>query len=132
MNNDINNKINDAILNFYLEADKNSINEVLKNDLTNFDDYNKKKKQLIFLAKAKAKQIENEKLQQLACKIQEAFIHNIEKPIALFKQMLQGYNMSPLLYNNLDKLSKDEIIEIIKDNNFVELLEQLDDNEQKI
>lgn len=59
MNNYIKNKINEALYNFYLEADESVINDSLKNDIPNHDEYNKKKKQLIFLAKAKAKQQHN-------------------------------------------------------------------------
>ena len=56
MSNDIKNKINEALYNFYLEADKDIINDSLKSDIQNLDEYNKKKKKIIFLAKAKAQQ----------------------------------------------------------------------------
>lgn len=130
MNNDIKNKINDALYNFYLEADKDTINDSLKSDIQNLDEYNKKKKQIIFLAKAKANQKHNENLLQLANKFQEALLQNIEKPIALLKQLVQGNNTSLALYNNLEKLSKEDIIEIIKDKNLIELLEKLEENDK--
>jgi len=129
MSNEIENKINDALFNFYLEADKDIIKDSLKRDIQNLDEYNKKKKQIIFLANAKAKQKHNEYLLALANKFQEAVLQNIEKPVAILKQLIQG-NASLALYRNLDKLSKEDIIEIIKDKNLVELLEQLDDNDK--
>lgn len=129
MSNEIKNKINDALYNFYLEADKDIIKDSLKRDIQNLDEYNKKKKQIIFLAQAKAKQKHNEYLLALANKFQEAVLHNIEKPVAILKQLIQG-NASLALYRNLDKLSKDDIIEIIKDKNLVELLEQLENNDK--
>jgi hypothetical protein len=129
MSKEINNKINDALYDFYLEADKDFIKDSLKSDIQNLDEYNKKKKQIIFLAQAKAKQKHNEYLLALANKFQEAVLQNIEKPVAILKQLIQG-NASLALYRNLDKLSKEDIIEIIKDKNLVELLEQLENNDK--
>lgn len=129
MSNEIKKKINDALYNFYLEADKDTIKDSLKSDIQNLDEYNKKKKQIIFLVQAKAKQKHNEYLLALANKFQEAVLQNIEKPVAILKQLIQE-NASLALYRNLDKLSKEDIIEIIKDKNLVELLEQLDDNDK--
>ena len=129
MNNEIKIKINDALYNFYLEADKDIIKDSQKSDIQNLEEYNKKKKQIIFLAQAKAKQKHNEYLLALANKFQEAVLQNIEKPVAILKQLIQG-NASLALYRNLDKLSKEDIIEIIKDKNLVELLEQLENNDK--
>jgi len=130
MSNDFENKIDDALFNFYLEADKDTIDGLLEENIRNLDEYAKKKKQIIFLAKATLNKKHNEYLLQLANKFQEAVLSNVEKPIAILKQLIQGNN-SLALYKNLDKLSKEDIIEIIKDNNLVELLEQLDENEKK-
>ncbi|MBY0534888.1 MAG: hypothetical protein K2P88_03480 [Chitinophagaceae bacterium] len=129
MSKEIKNKINDALFNFYLEADKETINDSLKDDIQNLDDYNKKKKQIIFFAKAKANKKHNEYLLELASKFQEAVLFNIEKPVAILKQLIQG-NASLALYRNLDKLTKEDIIEIIKDKNLVQLLEQLEENDK--
>ena len=131
MSNDIKNKINDALFNFYLEADKETIKDSLASDIQNLDEYNKKKKQIIFLAKAKAKQKHNEHLLELANKFQDAILNNIEKPVAILKQFIQKNTASPALYRNFDKLSKEDIIEIIKDKNLVELLEQLEENDKR-
>jgi hypothetical protein len=130
MSNEIKNKINDALFNFYLEADKETIKDSLESDMRNLDEYNKKKKQIIFLAKAKAKQKHNEYLLELANKFQEAIVNNIEKPVAILRQFIQENTASPALYRNFDKLSKEDIIEIIKDKNLVELLEKLEENDK--
>lgn len=125
MSNEIKNKIDDALFNFYLDADKDTISDSLKDGISNFEEYNKKKKQIIFLAKANAKKQHNEHLLELANKFQEALILNIDKPVSILKQIIQG-NPSLALYRNLDKLTNEDIIEIIKDKNLVELLEQME------
>lgn len=129
MSNEIKNRIDDALFNFFLEADKDSINDLLKDDIQNLEEYNKKKKQIIFLAKATVNKTHNEHLMELTTKFQEAILSNIEKPIAILKQLIQG-NASPALFRNLDKLTKEDIIEIIKDKNLVQLLEQLEENDK--
>lgn len=129
MSNEIKNKINEALYNFYLEADEDIIIDSLKGDIQNLDEYNKKKKQIIFLAKAKAQQKQNDYLKELVNKFKEAINENIEKPVAILKQLIQD-KPSFALYRNLDKLSKEDIIEIIKDKNLVELLEQLEENDK--
>lgn len=130
MSSEIKNKIDDALFKFYLEADKDTIKETLQENIQNLVEYEKKKKRILFLAKATANRRHNESLLQLVSKFQEALLMNIEKPIAILKQIVQG-NPSFALYRNLDKISKEDIIEIIKDKNFVELIEQLEEDEKK-
>lgn len=127
MSDEIKNKIDDALFNFYLDADKDTIHDSLKDDIPDFEEYIKKKKRFIFLANANAKKQHNEYLLGLVNKFQEALIHNIDKPVSILKQIIQG-NPSLALFRNLDKLSKEDIIEIIKDKNLVELLEQLEED----
>ncbi len=67
---------------------------------------------------------------QLVSKFHEALLLKTEKPITILKQLVQD-NSSFALYRNLDKLSKEDIIEIIKDTNLVGLLEQLDEHEKE-
>jgi len=130
MSREIQNKIDDALFNFYLEADKDIIKDSLQENIQNLVEYEKKKKRILFLAKATANKRHNETLLQLVSKFQEALLLNIEKPIAILKQLVQG-NPSFALYRNLDKFSKEDIIEIIKDKNFVELIEQSEEDEKK-
>ena len=130
MSREIKYKIEEALFNFYLEADKEIIKDSLQENIQNLVEYEKKKKRILFLAKATANKRHNESLLQLVSKFQEALLMNIEKPIAILKQLVQG-NPSFALYRNLDKFSKEDIIEIIKDKNFVELIEQLEEDEKK-
>ena len=129
MSREIKKKIDDALFNFYLVADKDTIRDSLQDSIQNLVEYEKKKKKLLFLAKATAKSRHNESLLQLVSKFQEALLLNIEKPIAILKQLVQG-SPSFALYKNLDKISKEDIIEIIKDKNFIELIEQLEEDEK--
>lgn len=131
MSNTISNKVDDALFNFYLEADKDTVSEILKEEIANPDEYSKKKKQLLFHLKATANKKRNDYLLSLAEKFMQGIEQNIERPVAILKQIIQG-NSSLALYRNLDKLSKEDIIEIIKDKNFVELIEQLDKNENNL
>lgn len=129
MKNYINNKINEALYNLYLEVDRCEVNDTLKDYIPNLDEYNMKKKHIIFLLKAKAKQQHNDKLKELVSKFKYAINENIEKPVAVLKHLIQG-NPSFALYRNLNMLTNEDLVEIIKDKNFVELLEQLEDNEK--
>ncbi len=130
MSREIKNKIDEALFNFYLEADKDTIKDSLQENIKNLVEYEKKKKRFLFLAKATANRNHNESLLQLVTKFQEALLLNIEKPVAILKQIIQG-NPSFALYRNLDKISMEDIIEIIKDKNFIELIEQLEEDETK-
>lgn len=130
MSNNIKNRIDDALIAFYKEVDKDALADMLKDDVSDIDAYNKKKKQLVFLARAKAQKERNDNLLKLVSKLQQAIEANIEKPVAMLKQFIQG-NTSLALYRNLDKLSKEDIIEIIKDQNFVQLIEELENDEKR-
>jgi len=126
---EIKTKIDDALFGFYMEADKETISYLLKDDILNVDEYNKKKKQIIFLAKAAAKKNQNEKIMHVVAKFQQAIQMKTEKPIAIFKQIIQN-NPSFALYNNFENFTKEDIIEIIKDKNLIELIEQLEKDEK--
>lgn len=130
MKKELNDKITDALFNFYLEADTDIISNSLNESIENLEDYNRKKKQTIFLFKAKLQKIHNERLLEVAKRFQEAVLLNIEKPIVILKQIIQQ-NPAFALYRNLDKLSKEDIVEIIKDKNLVQLLEQIEKDENE-
>jgi len=130
MSNNIKDRIDDALIAFYKEVDKDALVDMLKDDVSDINAYNRKKKQLVFLARAKAQKERNDNLLKLVGKFQQAIEANIEKPVAMLKQFIQG-NASLALYRNLDKLSKEDIIEIIKDQNFVQLIEELENDEKR-
>lgn len=53
MNKTVNKKIEDALLDFYLEADKNIIEEIIQEDINDIEEYKKKRNKLLFMIKAK-------------------------------------------------------------------------------
>lgn len=131
--NTINDKIDKAILDFYLTADDQTIDHILDEHIDNMDEFNKQKdkylKKIRFLTKSIANQQKNEQLLNLAVeKIQNAIKNNIDKPIAYFNKLVASQK-TVTYYRNLDQLSKEDIIEIIKDQNLVELIEKLEHNE---
>lgn len=130
MSKNIKNNIEDAMMSFYKEADKELIDDLLNEYIDDPDGYNKKKKQIMFLAMAKAKKKRNDEIQVIITKFQEALASNIEKPVAMLKKLIQG-NPSFALYRSLEKLSKDDLVEIIKDQNLVQLIEELEKDEKK-
>jgi Mg/Co/Ni transporter MgtE len=130
MSEEIRDKINDALYNFYLEADKETIADSIEDGVKNIEEYNKKKKQILFFVRAQANKQRDQRLLALAEKFREAVEKNIDRPIAILKQIIQGES-SLAFYSNLDKLTKEDIVEIIKDKNLVELLEQLENNDGK-
>lgn len=126
---DINDKITDGLQNFYLNADKNIVKDHLSEIIDDSTEYERRKRKLIFLAKAAAAKKQNEYLLELVKKFQDAILLNVDKPVAMLRQLI-SQKSSLSLYNNLEQLSKEDIIEIIKDKNLVDLLEQLDKNEE--
>jgi len=126
----VDDKIEKAVYNFYQEADEDTIRDMLKDGITDLPEYEKKKKRILFLAKAAANKKHNEYLLSLVAKFKEAILANVEKPVAMLREFLAQKN-SLTFYRNLNQLSKEDIIEIIKDKNLVELLEQLDEDDKK-
>jgi len=59
MSRGIKNKIDDALFNFYLEADKDTIKVSLQENIQDLVEYEKKKKKILFLAKATANRRHN-------------------------------------------------------------------------
>lgn len=84
-----------------------------------------------FKIKAEIQKQENEKLLEKATKLLKQSIHkNEERPLAYLKEMTQQ-NRFGMNYRNLDKLNHEEIKQIIKDMDLVELLDQLSDKEKQ-
>ena len=102
---------------FYLGADKDTIKDSLKDDIQDMAEYEKKKKRIIFLANAAAKKKHNEYLLQLAEKFEQALLLNIEKPIAILKQIIHGnasLALTEILINFLKKKSKFTLPQLVK------------------
>lgn len=126
MNTTINKKIEDALRDFYLEADKNIIEEILLEDVSDIEAYIKKRNRLLFMIKAKVKKQANDALiEKVLTYFEDAIKKNTAKPIAYLKQLISE-NHSLALYHNFDKLSKDDILLIIKDKNLISIIEQIE------
>ncbi len=126
MNTTVNKKIEDALLDFYLEADKNTIEEILQEDISDIEEYKKKRNKLLFMINAKAKKQANDALiEKVLNYFEDAIQKNTAKPIAYLKQLMSE-NHSLALYHNFDKLSKDDIRLIIRDKNLIDIIEQIE------
>lgn len=126
----IKNIIDEGIKNFALEADGNAVKESLGELLPNMEAYEQKKgkfkKELDFLMKAQDNQKKTDVLMEVAKRFEEALLKGTEKPVAMLKQMM-GTNQAFALNKGFDKLTREEIIEIIKDKNLIDLLNKLDE-----
>lgn len=125
MSNLVKQNIEDALFEFSLEADQATLHEFFKEENIDIEEYSKTKRRYLFLAKAHIKQAQNENTIHLVNKFQEAIKKNLERPISVLKDLIQS-NPAFALYNNLDHISKEDIIEIIKDRNLADLLDQLE------
>ena len=122
--------IDEGIKNFALEADGKDVKEALGEMLPSMDAYEQKKarfkKELDFLMKAQDNQKKTDVLMEVAKRFEEELLKNTERPIAMLKQLI-GSNQAFALNKNLKNLTREEIIEIIKDKNLIELLNKLDE-----
>lgn len=126
MNMTVNQKIEEALLDFYSEADKDIIEEILQEDIDDIEAYQKKRNKLLFMIKAKAKKQANDVLiEKVLNYFEDAIKKNTAKPIAYLKQLMSE-NQSLALYHNFEKLSKDDIQAIIKDKNLIDIIEQIE------
>lgn len=117
----------------YLFGDINDIRKSLSDYGVNLDDNSERQNKLIKQLKFKLRSsINKEKNETLLLKatesFQEAINKGLEKPIAYLNNLIKE-NQLVVQYNKLDKLSPDEIKEIIKDQNLIEIIELLE-NEQ--
>lgn len=134
MKNNFIKKIDEAIISQIIDGDSSTYDEILKeegfdiNDIENYALKNFRKHS--FLLKGYInKQTDNDLLEKASALLQSAIEKNIDKPISYLKSLIAN-NQFQVQYRNLDNLGIDEIKEIIKDQNLLELLEQLE-NDQK-
>ena len=125
--------IDKGITENYLNGDINDIRQSLSDYGVNLDDNRERQNKLIKQLKFKLRSsINKEKNESLLLKatesFQDAINKGLEKPIAYLNNLIRE-NQLVVQYNKLDKLSPEEIKEIIKDQNLVEIIELLE-NEQ--
>ena len=139
MSGKIKNAVQDAEVHFFRQADPETVQDVLKECTPDMTEYTRKRDEALvkikFLAYAASNKHREGKLLQLASRYREAIEKNIDKPIQ-FLRSLMSQKASAAYNNSLDKLSQEEIVELIKDQNLVNLLDQLDqdgtDNKGKV
>lgn len=134
MKNNFIKKIDEAIISQLIEGGSGTYDEILMqqghniNDIENYAQKNFKKHSFLL------KGIINKKkdsilLEKASVMLQNAIEKNIDRPISYLKGLIAN-NQFQVQYRNLENLGIDEIKEIIKDQNLLELLEQLE-NDQK-
>lgn len=125
-------KIEKGITEFYLNSDIELIKKHLEEEgvdvVKESADISKFLKRLKFTETAMVTQQNNQTLiDRIVEKFQDAINKNIEKPIATLINLVETKQMS-VQFRNLDKLTPDEIKEIIKGKNLVDLMDELDDD----
>lgn len=131
--------------NFIKKIDKAIIKQTLENDFTAIDaeleflgynidvinDFSEKiyKRQSFLLKGIISKQKDTNLLERASLLLQKAIEENIDKPVNYLKNLIQN-NQFQVQYRNLENLNIDEIKEIIKDQNLLELLENLENESQ--
>lgn len=134
MKNNFIKKIDETMISQIIEGDSSAYDEILKEqgyNITDLENYaNKNFKKHSFLLKGLInKQKDLALLEKASLLLQNAIERNIDKPISYLKNLIAN-NKFQVQYRNLNNLGIEEIKEIIKDQNLLELLEQLED-EQK-
>jgi len=125
------NNIDKGLTEFYLNLDVNIIKESLKDDgvdvLKEDEKISKFSKRIKFLNKAiSVKEKTDNLLDIIVSKFQEAIEKNIDRPIASLKKLIEDKELS-VQFRNLDKLTEEEIKEILKGKNLVDLMDELDE-----
>jgi len=128
----IQNQINDLVLDEIKNGDIELADKLLiKNGyhLKEINTYTEKMhKQQSFLIKGLINKQNDEKLlQKAALLIDDAIKNKLQKPIS-YLNTLVNQNKFSVQYRNLDKLNTQEIKEIIKDQNLLEILENLENS----
>lgn len=128
------NKMDEYILSSLKSGDSSAIDSFLESygydlaDINNIAD--KSFKQITFSMKGQMNSEKDEILLEKAAKyFQDAINKNIEKPISYLRNLVTS-NQLAFGHRNLDKLTSDEIKEIIKDHNLLEVLEKLENDEE--
>ncbi|WP_396191820.1 hypothetical protein [Flavobacterium sp.] len=134
MKNNFIKKIDEAIITQIIEGNSSAYDEILReqgyniNDIENYANKNFKKHS--FLLKGLInKQKDLALLEKASLLLQNALEKNIDKPISYLRNLIAN-NQFQVQYRNLDNLGLEEIKEIIKDQNLLELLEQLEDDQK--
>ncbi len=132
---DIKEIIGKGITDSYLHSDIETIRKNLADHGVDLDKnrklQNQKIKQLKFKLQGTLNKKMNESLLQRATdSFIDAINKGLDKPVAYLNSLIKE-NRIAVQYNNLDKLSSKEIKEIIKDQNLIEIIEQLEKQQRE-
>jgi hypothetical protein len=135
MKNNFINKIDDVIISQILEGDYSAYNSILEEqgyDVNLIESHSQKffKKQSFLLKGLMNKQKDILLLEKVSNYFREAIEKNIDKPISYLKGLIAN-NQFQVQYRNLESLDIEEIKEIIKDQNLLELLEELENDKKQ-
>ncbi|MDD5151848.1 MAG: hypothetical protein PHC28_15440 [Flavobacterium sp.] len=135
MKNNFINKIDNAIISQIIEGDYSAYDSILLEqgyDLNLIETHSQKnfKKQAFLLKGMMNKQKDIMLLEKASSLLREAIEKNIDKPISYLKGLIEN-NQFQVQYRNLENLDIEEIQEIIKDQNLLELLEELENDKEQ-
>lgn len=130
---DLNEKVQKGITEFYINSDINLLKKSLEEEGVDIDNERKHISNFLnrtkFIETAKMKQQHHHSLvNTIIEKFQDAINNNVEKPIATLKNLIETKQMS-VQFRNLNKLTPEEIKEIIKGKNLVNLMDKLENEE---
>ncbi|NQX84675.1 MAG: hypothetical protein HRT67_01925 [Flavobacteriaceae bacterium] len=111
----------DSTLDCYLEGFEYNVSEINTIASNNY-------KKEAFLLKGKIKKLRDERLYEKAKMFKDAINNNIDKPVNYLLEILRN-NKFQVQFRNLENLSIEEIIDIIKEQNLLEIIENLDEEE---
>ncbi|MBB4119772.1 Mg/Co/Ni transporter MgtE [Mesonia hippocampi] len=111
----------DSTLDCYLEGFEYNVSEINTIASNNY-------KKETFLLKGKIKKLRDERLYEKAKMFKDAINNNIDKPVNYLLEILKN-NKFQVQFRNLENLSVEEIVDIIKDQNLLEIIENLDEEE---
>lgn len=125
--------IDEGVLRMYLDTEASVIKRVLQEDGVNIEKEEKQIEQYVkrlkFMHKAQmVSERHNELIKKLVTQFSEGINKNLEKPIATIKRLIAEKDMQ-VQFRNLENLTPEEIKEIIKGKNLVDLMDELDSYE---
>lgn len=130
----LNKNIEEGLFEFCLNADKVSIHDAIsdiedrkKTDIL-FEEKLIRKMQFISNASLK-KQKDESHLEQILFKFQDDISQNFKKSLSELKDLIITGKLG-LQFRNLDSLTEEDIKDIIRDKNLIDLLEKLDNESQ--
>lgn len=135
MKNNFINKIDNAIISQIIEGDYSAYDSILTEqgyDLNLIETHSQSnfKKQAFLLKGMMNKQKDIMLLEKASNLLREAIEKNIDKPVSYLKGLIEN-NQFQVQYRNLENLDIEEIQEIIKDQNLLELLEELENDKEQ-